>query len=277
MSIVRHQPLLGQIFARLSFHIRKLLYVTSLVATPLLVLKNKLIENLTLPTCWEKNDSFRYIDIIDDKLGLLYSGPGNESDAAASRANNPIPSDIGIYYYEIEIIDEGEKKNIGIGFSEPNASLNRLPGWDWNSYGYHGDDGNRFWCGRGIRYGPLFSKGDVVGCGINYLNQSAFYTINGIHLGTAFMSLKGEYYPMVGMRSIDERILVNFGSKPFLFDINNYSKAIFSEYLKRWEERKKEPDDDGVNVNIINNILPDVPILDDDFYDEVDLASLFFP
>jgi hypothetical protein len=30
-------------------------------------------------------------------------------DAAASIADNTIPIDVGIYYYEVEIIDEGEK------------------------------------------------------------------------------------------------------------------------------------------------------------------------
>ena len=63
----------------------------------------------------------------------------------------------------------------------------RLPGWDKGSYGYHGDDGNAF-CGsgQGQVYGPTFTTGDVIGCGLNLIDGSCFYTKNGHNLGTAF-------------------------------------------------------------------------------------------
>ena len=68
--------------------------------------------------------------------------------------------------------------------------MNRLPGWDKNSYGYHGDDGHSFRSsGTGQQYGPTFTTGDVIGCGINLVDGSCFYTKNGHHLGVAF---KGE-------------------------------------------------------------------------------------
>ena len=48
----------------------------------------------------------------------------------------------------------------GIGFSAPGVSLNRLPGWEPHSYGYHGDDGMAFEsCGTGKSYGPVFATG----------------------------------------------------------------------------------------------------------------------
>ena len=67
----------------------------------------------------------------------------------------------------------------------------RLPGWDKQSYGYHGDDGHSFCSsGTGQAYGPTFTTGDVIGCGLNLIDGSCFYTKNGIHLGAAFSGRK---------------------------------------------------------------------------------------
>ncbi|CAG8752064.1 11005_t:CDS:2 [Gigaspora margarita] len=47
-------------------------------------------------------------------------------------------------------------------------------------------------------------------------------TLLGIQL------LVGEMYPMCGMAINGECIVTNFGSKPFIFDIDNYAEAIFA-------------------------------------------------
>ena len=60
----------------------------------------------------------------------------------------------------------------------------RLIGWEKNSYGYHGDDGHSFCSsGTGKPYGPTFTTGDVIGCGINLIDNTCFYTKNGVNLG----------------------------------------------------------------------------------------------
>ena len=62
--------------------------------------------------------------------------------------------------------------------------------WD-KHYGYHGDDGHSFCSsGTGQAYGPTFTTGDVIGCGLNLIDGSCFYTKNGIHLGAAFSGRK---------------------------------------------------------------------------------------
>ncbi len=59
-----------------------------------------------------------------------------------------------------------------------------FPGWEKQSYGYHGDDGQSFSSsGIGKPYGPTFTTGDVIGCGVNMIDNTAFYTKNGIKLG----------------------------------------------------------------------------------------------
>lgn len=77
------------------------------------------------------------------------------------------------------------RSSIGIGFSGKNVPLSRLPGWEPESWAYHGDDGHSFGCqSAGKHYGPPFSAGDIVGCGVNFRTASAFFTKNGDHLGS---------------------------------------------------------------------------------------------
>ena len=79
---------------------------------------------------------------------------------------------------------------MGIGLSCLGVNLNRLPGWEKNSYGYHADDGCVFSSSAtGQSYGPTFTTGDVVGCGFNLVSRSIFFTKNGINLGIATSDL----------------------------------------------------------------------------------------
>ncbi len=73
---------------------------------------------------------------------------------------------------------------IGIGFSGKSVSLSRAPGWEPESWGYHGDDGNSFAAQNvGKHYGPPFTTCDTVGCGVNFRTGCAFFTKNGVNLG----------------------------------------------------------------------------------------------
>ncbi|PIK50176.1 putative ran-binding protein 9 [Apostichopus japonicus] len=113
---------------------------------------------------------------------------------------------------------------IGLSTDEFATNLNRLPGSDKHSYGYNADSGNI--CNstgnhNGIPYGPSYTTGDVVGCGINLVDNSCFYTKNGVHLGDAFKDLPSNLYPTVGLQTPGESIETNFGQFSFVFDIED--------------------------------------------------------
>ncbi|ETN72593.1 SPRY domain protein, partial [Necator americanus] len=117
---------------------------------------------------------------------------------------------------------------MGVGICGKSVNLNRLPGWDRYSYGYHGDDGNFFsFSGNGVSYGPKFTTGDVIGCGVNLVNKTIFFTKNGVHLGIASRELEhiDDLYPTIGLQTTGEVVDANFGQCPFRFDIRPEMEA----------------------------------------------------
>lgn len=117
---------------------------------------------------------------------------------------------------------------VAVGLASQEFALHtRMPGWDPHSFGYHGDDGGIFHAAGSMlqHYGPTYGVGDVVGCGIDYLNGRIFYTLNGKFLGAAFSKLspdvlQQDWFPVVGL---DSNCLVqcNFGcDRPFCFDLS---------------------------------------------------------
>ena len=161
-----------------------------------------------------------------------------------------------ISYYEVQIIpktvdssgrEEDEDEDFVLptrpfGFVRHNATdcvavgvatesfhiHSRMPGWDCLSFGYHGDDGGIFHASGGMvkRFGPSFGAGDTVGCGIDYVNQGIFFTLNGEFLGYGWKGIDVEFlqndlYPVVGVDT-NNPICCNFGSQPFAFDLSSF-------------------------------------------------------
>ncbi|RVD86944.1 uncharacterized protein DFL_005195 [Arthrobotrys flagrans] len=183
-----------------------------------------------LPTKWNNDDRSGGIEVSQDGLNVQFSGPTkvNEYDSASVRADYSIPRSCGVYYFEVAIMNKSREGLISIGFCGADVQLNRLPGWEPNSWGYHGDDGKSFCCsGMGKAYGPQFNSKDVIGCGINFRTHTAFFTRNGQMLGTAFREIPNDrkLFPAVGMKKPGEHIRVNFGQEEFSFDIDGYVKA----------------------------------------------------
>mmetsp|Transcript_11992 Transcript_11992/g.43791 ORF Transcript_11992/g.43791 Transcript_11992/m.43791 type:complete len:433 (+) Transcript_11992:318-1616(+) len=170
-------------------------------------------------------DSFgNFLEVGTDKLAVKYVGQGHhENDVGAIQSNNPVPIRRLLYYFEVSIEDAGRNQRIGVGFADRSFKLSRCPGWETNSYGYHGHDGSKYnGSSRGEIYGPKFTTGDIVGAGIHLEEQTVFFTKNGELLGTAFPLDEGTgqaLYPTVGLHSMNAKVVVNFGAKPFKFNL----------------------------------------------------------
>nr|UXY87944.1 ranbpm [Cryptomonas curvata] len=178
----------------------------------------------------KKKSDWGDIEISIDGFKVLYKGLGkNDEDAAAIRSAIQIPRSQGIFYFETKIINAGRSGFIGIGFCSKKVDLDRLPGWERDSLGYHGDDGNIFKdSGIGISYGPYFTTGDTIGLCWNLIKKTIFFTKNGTALNTAFFKYcpfsNKEMFPVVGLRTPGELIEVNFSKSKFEFDISSYVK-----------------------------------------------------
>lgn len=181
-----------------------------------------------LPRAWSLQDKCSTIGLTQNNLRVHYKGIGkSHTDAASVRTAFPIPAACGLYYFEVKIISKGRDGYMGIGLTHTNFKMNRLPGWDKQSYGYHGDDGNSFCSsGNGQPYGPTFTTGDIIGCGVNLVDNTCFYTKNGHHLGIAFRDLPPRLYPTVGLQTPGEVVDANFGQEPFKFDIEDMLKEL---------------------------------------------------
>lgn len=174
-------------------------------------------------------------------------------------------------------------ESVAIGIADCSYPLSGgLPGWDMQSYGYHGDNGHVYHGSGGRRrrrrqldgedhaYGPRYGVNDTVGCGIDYHKRSIFFTFNGTFLGYAFQDLPVHilastmFYPVVGIDS-NCPIYCNFGYRdPFAFDLTSYillhQKDVLLQTLvvstknekkrKSRKPRRKKRTTSFVNLNI---------------------------
>jgi len=179
-----------------------------------------------LPIGLSEKGRSNFVKIIKHKpFQCEYKPPYNhhhdDYDVGSIRVCDPIPSTCGIYYYEIKVLNGGKEGKISLGLRADGTPLTRQPGWDRNTFGYHGDDGHKFHSqGSGTPFGPTYGEGDVIGCGLNITNRTCFFTKNGKFLGIAFKKMPAiNLYPTVGLHSKNERVEVNLGQTPFMYNI----------------------------------------------------------
>lgn len=190
------------------------------------------LDTRFVPKGWSLSDRFSCISVSKQNLRVHFKGQSEgHKEGASVRATHPVPASCGLFYFEIKIISKGREGSVAIGLSTQFASLSQLPGTEQNSYGFHGSDGMKYHNnepGHGKAYGPTFTTGDVVGCGLNFADNSCFFTKNGHHLGVAFTDLpRGwELYPTVGLQSVGGMIDANFGQQPFVFDVEDMKKEL---------------------------------------------------
>uniref|UniRef100_A0A0X3P5V6 Ran-binding protein 10 n=1 Tax=Schistocephalus solidus TaxID=70667 RepID=A0A0X3P5V6_SCHSO len=183
-----------------------------------------------LPTCWSPKDKSRCLKLSQSGLTVTYSSDASESrhnagsdEPGAVRSDNSIPLSSGIYYFETSILHCDPDCVVSVGISTKRFGLSKLPGLDSNSFGYHSDgsiyNGSQ---SNSIKFGPTFSESDTIGCGVDLIKKSLFFTRNGIFLGKAFegkiqVSTGVKLYPAIGLQGQGCRTTANFGDQNFRY------------------------------------------------------------
>uniref|UniRef100_A0A8C6WSR9 SPRY domain containing 3 n=1 Tax=Neogobius melanostomus TaxID=47308 RepID=A0A8C6WSR9_9GOBI len=206
----------------------------------------------------EEDDSAMMVDGHEEDWSRLNDVRVSGAVTAGVRGKGKSIMDVGLaqaraplsthrHYYEVEIMDAGEKCYIALGLAPQDYPKNRHPGWSRGSVAYHADDGKLFQgSGVGDVFGPRCFKGDIMGCGIMFprdfilqeegrsnitdtlafliqanmiLNVTlcrplvvlqVFFTRNGKLMGRREMALPpGGLYPTVGMLSCGEKVKVD--------------------------------------------------------------------
>lgn len=77
--------------------------------------------------------------------------------------------------------------SVGVGIGLVGCSVDRMPGWDRNTWGLHGDEDGGVFHGHGYslkrQYEWRYSAGDVIGVCVDSQAGTAFFTKNGELLG----------------------------------------------------------------------------------------------
>ncbi|KAG0355407.1 hypothetical protein BGZ54_001173, partial [Gamsiella multidivaricata] len=189
------------------------------------------IDNTALyaspPDAWDHDAAPPELDVEGNYIKYSSDFKNDMTVPASVTANHPINPKSGVFYFEITI-DQFKGSAISVGIASKSLRKNCQVGWDLNSWGYHSNDGCLYF-GNGkqtIEFADKYHEEDVVGCGVNFLSGTVFFTLNGDMMGVAFKFIKDTIllYPAVGLSHAGTVINANFGDQTFLFNIVEYRK-----------------------------------------------------
>lgn len=175
------------------------------------------------------------------KHGLTYSNPNPFTyniDAVSNAMDDNENANIifnrvmsaKYHFYQLKITECGPNSAIGIGLANQQVSPYKYPGWEKKTLGYHSDDGILFKRGQHDKALPKCTVGDVMGCGIRFVDRdisklptgngdatkgekvTVYFTKNGEVVGETPMFVpEGGLYPTIGI-SDGDRICVDFAA-----------------------------------------------------------------
>ncbi|GES85162.1 concanavalin A-like lectin/glucanase domain-containing protein [Rhizophagus clarus] len=167
----------------------------------------------------------------DIMIQTNYPLPSDFEEGISSISSFPSPL-MEYYYYEITILSNQniDETIIAIGLASKNCSIDRLPGCDTHSVGFHSDEGRIFHNEgyTGSKYAVKWGEvNDVIGCGYYPSTGQVFFTVNGENLGIAYTGLFNTWYPTIGSNGVCS-LKVNFGQEEFEYKEAHYGN-IFCE------------------------------------------------
>ena len=163
-----------------------------------------------------KDFKFRFINnkniIFVNEFTVKYIGKGiSKIDYGIVQTEKEILNKRPIFYFEANIIEDGKEADLLIGIGEKDITEKCIQlGLTSRSYGYH-SKGKSYNNKKNNKYGETFKKGDIIGCGVDFINKGIFYTKNGKFLDFAFKEInfelnKGFFYPSICMHSLIMKI-----------------------------------------------------------------------
>ncbi|ETS78896.1 hypothetical protein PFICI_08749 [Pestalotiopsis fici W106-1] len=159
-----------------------------------------------VPREWHASDHATALLREPNPLSITVQDPPRENEypQCIARADHPmVPGASGVYYFEVTIVYNLDDSDVlGIGFCREDTPLeDEYLGFVDGSWGVHHDDGKAYGGSRaGAKFSEGFDNGDVIGCGVNFVQGIAFYTRNGTVIGQAFDNIRGRLYPAICTR-----------------------------------------------------------------------------
>ena len=146
-------------------------------------------------------DKHQLLEVRKNGTEVFYSG-GNT--LAVVKADRPILRQ-GQFYFEVCVENTGQNSIISVGICTMSHPLNRHPGWNLNSIGYHGDDGFIYRDGKAaFRPKKVFKQGFLVGVLLDFTKSTLTFSRNKEDVQMIQFQphqMNQDFYPSIGFRS----------------------------------------------------------------------------
>ncbi|KAG5743576.1 hypothetical protein H9Q70_013714 [Fusarium xylarioides] len=176
------------------------------------------------PFQWDVNqkaDCITASSIVEDAPLSILTFDSTDIWPGAVLSDHPIPPGIN-FYFEVSVLEHGDRC-VCIGLGRGGCDVDRMPGWDPDTWGLHGDNGGLYHDDGDARQTSSereFGAGDTIGVLVDTRLGKVFYSKNGKPFNAAFEHVRGQLFLMVGLGP-DAKVEVNFGrdleKKPFQF------------------------------------------------------------
>ena len=183
---------------------------------------------------WSKLDKHDLLEIRKNGTEIVYCGHGGYRYSMV-RADRPITRK-GQFYFEVLIVNSGIHQEIGVGICTKASQVDRFPGWDTFSFGYHGDDGGIYCESETATFKTeeKFESGDEIGVLLDFNTATLTFSKNKNDIKTIKLEanhMNQDFYPSVGIYSEDAIIQLK-STKSF---VDNTIECICTPFKPCWE------------------------------------------